>query len=393
MNAPKDKDKRKPLGLGLDALLPASGTQIAPGVKGASNVYKCPIDLISPQPGQPRQHFDDAALDELAASIREHGLLEPILVRRSPADDKRFEIIAGERRWRASQRAGHNEILVIVKDATPKLSFELALIENVQRQDLNPVEFAEALDRLLREHSHTQEALAGILKKDRSTISNALRLLKLPAPVRTMIIDGRLTEGHARPLLALPDDDAVIKAAEQISRGKLTVRQAEALVREKKQEKGSEDGEDAGEKKKTPKQKTPAVRDVEERIRKRMGCRVEVRDRDNKGEIVLSYADLDELDRILAIIEGDGGPQILSIPRKYADRGTAQRLANVGRLAFCCSSIQWPCAGATAPPADQSAKMVPHAIANNTKNNSNAKTSIRLSALRLETMPQPIANV
>jgi ParB family chromosome partitioning protein len=191
--------KRRALGRGLDALLPTS--QPAPSY-GDRSVFVCALDKIVPQKGQPRRYFDAAALEELAQSIKEHGLLEPIVVRRAPisggagtgADS--FEIIAGERRWRACQKAGLHEALVVVKDVSNKTAFELALIENVQREDLNPVELAEALDRLVKEYGYTQELLAQRLGKDRTTVTNSLRLLKLPPLVRTKIATGELSEGQ-----------------------------------------------------------------------------------------------------------------------------------------------------------------------------------------------------
>src|SRR5262249_30988746 len=156
---------------------------------------------------------------------------EPIVVRRIPGQD-RLEIIAGERRWRASQKAGLKEVLVVVKDVSPKAAFELALIENVQREDLNPVELAEALDRLTKEHGYTQAPLAERLGKDRTTIANSLRLLKLPQTVRSRVITGELTEGHARALLGAPTPSKIEELAEKVVRGRLSVRAAEALVRQ-----------------------------------------------------------------------------------------------------------------------------------------------------------------
>ncbi len=157
-------------------------------------------------------------------------MLEPLIVRRRPGADD-FEIIAGERRWRAAQRANLREVLVVVHDVSAKDAYELALIENVQREDLDAIEFAEALDRLIKEHSYTQETLAQRVGKDRSTIANALRLLRLPSAVRDKVVTGELSEGHARALLGAPDDAALATLAEKVIRGRLSVRQTEALVR------------------------------------------------------------------------------------------------------------------------------------------------------------------
>ncbi len=277
--------KRRALGRGLDALLPGLPSKAG----GDKSVFVCPLEKLVPQKGQPRRHFDATALAELAASIKEHGLLEPIVVRRIAGD--RFEIIAGERRWRASQKAGLREVLVVVKDVSPRDAFELALIENVQREDLNAIELAEALERLVKEHGYTQDALAERLGKDRTTITNSLRLLKLPARVRDKILTGELSEGHARALLGAGDASALEELAEHVIRGKLSVRATEALSRSVK-EKG-------GKRPSSGSDKSASVRDLEARLTRAMGARVEVRDRGNKGEIVIPYADLDALDRLI----------------------------------------------------------------------------------------------
>jgi ParB family chromosome partitioning protein len=291
-----DPSKRRALGRGLDALLPSAPQ--APAGYGDKSVFSCAIEKLVPQKGQPRQHFAKEKLEELAASIQEHGLLEPIVVRRVPGQDS-FEIIAGERRWRASQKAGLREVLVVVKDVSPKAAFELALIENVQREDLNPVELAEALDRLTKEHGYTQETLAERLGKDRTTIANSLRLLKLPPSVRTRVISGELTEGHARALLGAPDPTKIEELAEKVVRGRLSVRAAEALVRTAKS-KGKKDGDEKG---KTAPGKSAAVRDLEQRLTRAAGTKVVVKTDPadaKKGEISIPYEDLDHLDRILA---------------------------------------------------------------------------------------------
>src|SRR5271163_4213748 len=232
--------KKRALGRGLDALLPPAPS--ASAAYGERSVFSCALERIVPQKGQPRQHFDAKALEELSESIKEHGLLEPIVVRRvAPGVDK-FEIIAGERRWRACQKANLREAMVVVKDVSPRSAFELAIIENVQREDLNPVELAEALDRLVKEYAYTQETLAERLGKDRSTIANSLRLLKLPARVRGKIVTGELSEGHARALLGAVDDAKIEQLADKVLAGKLSVRATEALVRalRAKQGKGAE---------------------------------------------------------------------------------------------------------------------------------------------------------
>jgi ParB family transcriptional regulator, chromosome partitioning protein len=287
-------EKRRALGRGLDALLPEA-TAVMSG--GKEPVFTCPIERLSPQKGQPRQHFNDARLEELAKSIREHGVLEPLIVRRASGDGAagmdRYEIIAGERRWRAAQKAGLHELLVVVKDVTPADTFELALIENIQREDLNPLELAEALDRLIRDHKYTQEVLAERIGKDRTTIANSLRLLKLPARVRHMVIEGALSEGHARALLGAGSAEAVEKLADKVARAGLSVRETERLVRSLKT---------GGRSKETAAKKSASVRALEERLTRHLGTRVAIADDAGKGAIEIRYASLDELDRILDVI-------------------------------------------------------------------------------------------
>jgi ParB family chromosome partitioning protein len=284
--------KRRALGRGLDALLPAAPSATYHGDK---NVFTCPLEKIVPQKGQPRQHFDAQKLEELAQSIREHGLVEPLIVRRVPGGGDKLELVAGERRWRALQRAGVREALVVVKDVSAKEAFELAIIENVQREDLNPIELAEAFDRLVREHGYTQEALAERLGKDRTTITNGLRLLKLPPRVRTKLIAGELSEGHARALLGAGDAALIEELTDKVLRGKLSVRATEALVRARTKKKKAATADGKG----SPDGKSASVRDLESRLMRGLGTKVEVRDRGNKGEIAIPYADLDALDRII----------------------------------------------------------------------------------------------
>ena len=292
------------LGRGLDALLPPI-SQPPPPANGRGNpeseaapakpsaLFVCAIEKIVPCRTQPRQNFEASALDELTASIQAHGVLEPLVVRRLPGQDK-FEIVAGERRWRASQRAGLREVPVHVRDVNEKAAFELALVENVQREDLNPIEFAEAIGRLVSEHSYTQDSLAALLNKDRSTLANALRLLKLPEKVRALVVSGQLSEGHARALLGAPDDAKLEQLADKAVARKLSVREIEALVRALKASKEGTGGKDGAE------GKSAGVRDLEMRLARRYGARCEVKDRKGKGgEIVIRYGNLDELDRIL----------------------------------------------------------------------------------------------
>lgn len=299
------KGARRALGMGLDALLPARPAEREIAKYGDGAVFRVPIERIRPFAGQPRRRIDDERLEELAASIREHGLLEPLLVRRDastevagPAGD-RYELIAGERRWRACQRAGLTEVLAIVKDVSPKSAYELALVENLQREDLNPIEMAEAYDRLQRDHGYTQDELARRVGKSRPAVANAMRLLKLPAGVRAMVHEGSLSEGHARALLGAPDEASMKLLAEQAARGRLPVRRVEALVRKARRPRA----EDAPSK--VP-GKSPSVRDLELRLTRKLGVRASIEHAGPGGTLSFTYASLDELDRLLAILEPAG---------------------------------------------------------------------------------------
>ena len=286
--------ERRALGRGLDALLPLKPAPAsAPADYGEGNVFTCPLEKLAPQKNQPRRHFDPVALDELAASIRERGLIEPLVVRRQPGTD-RFEIVAGERRWRAAQRAGLRDVLVVVRDISSSEAYELALIENIQREDLNAIEFANALEHMAREHGYTQEELAARVGKDRSTVANVMRLLRLPEQIREAVLADELSEGHARALLGVKDEKAMAAVAEKVIRGHLSVRETEGLVRAAKR---SARGEPAG-----PRQKSASVRDLEHRLERKLGTKCQVRDQDGKGQIVISYGSLDELDRLLEML-------------------------------------------------------------------------------------------
>ena len=293
-----ERKGRRALGRGLDALLPTrpAVAQVDPRY-GAGAVFTSPIERIVPRDDQPRQRIDPTGLDDLATTIEEHGVIQPLVVRRlgDPGPNERYEIIAGERRWRAAQRAGLKEVPIVVKDVTPAEAFEMALIENVQRQDLNPVEVAEAYQRLLDDHGYTQEEVARRVGKSRVAVTNSLRLLRLPDSVRAMLGDGRLSEGHGRALLAASDPSTMVTVAQQAVRGRLSVRRLERLLRRSKEGSSpSKDGEAAP--------KSPGIRDLETRLGRRLGARVSVEHRGPGGKLVVSYADLDELDRIIALL-------------------------------------------------------------------------------------------
>jgi ParB family chromosome partitioning protein len=225
----KNDPKRPALGRGLSALIPGAPATPTPQ-RGLMNV---PVTEVSPDRDQPRRYWNQAAVEELAASVKARGIIQPILVRRIPEGG--YRIIAGERRWRASQIAGLSEIPVIVKEVSETEVFELALIENIQRQDLNPIEEAEAYNRLLSEHGLTQEDLAGRVGKERSTITNSLRLLKLPPPVREHLVSGTLSVGHAKALLGVDEAETMHQLADQVAAKGLSVRDTEKLVQKTKQ--------------------------------------------------------------------------------------------------------------------------------------------------------------
>jgi len=281
--------KAKPrLGRGLDGLIGPSST---PPARPAGTAA---IEELHPSRSQPRSHFDEAKLEELAQSIRELGVLEPVLVRRRPAGG--FEIIAGERRWRAAQRAGLREVPILVRELSTQQAFEAAIVENLQREDLNPVEIARAFQRLIDEHGHSPESIASRIGKDRSTIANAVRLLKLPAPVLGRIESGELSEGHGRALLGASTVASMQKLATAALEGGWSVREVERRVRATAKTAATVE-EKAG---KTGKTTSANVRDLENRLSKALGARVTVADRKGKGHVSIAYSSYDELDRILA---------------------------------------------------------------------------------------------
>lgn len=274
--------KRQALGKGLDALLP----------QGPASPYRL-IDVhqIRPNQLQPRQHFDEERLLELAASIREKGLLQPLVVR--PVEDG-YELIAGERRWRASQRAGLHTVPVIVKDASDPEALQLALIENVQRDDLSAIEEATAYRIMMEQFSLTQEAVAVSVGKSRASVANTLRLLQLPKAIQAMVINGELSMGHARAILPLPAASQAALAAEIIRRG-FSVRQTELKVQgllSRTRPKPKETSKD------------PNVLAAERRLEERWQTRVEIRPKGEAGSIVLHYHSREELDRLFEELVG-----------------------------------------------------------------------------------------
>jgi ParB family transcriptional regulator, chromosome partitioning protein len=285
-----DAAKKKVLGRGLSALIPGGGpVSVSEQKKGLLIV---PIEKVVPNDRQPRSHFDAQALDELAQSIRENGVLQPILVRKHGDE---YQIIAGERRWRAAQRAALHDVPVIVKELDDSAAFAVALIENIQRSDLNAIEEALAYERLLAEHDFTQEALAQRVGKDRSTIANSMRLLKLPERVRNFVVEGKLTMGHARALLGLEEPKLIEKAALDLVSSGGSVRDAEKLVARLKS--GESD-------KPEKKPMTPEAIALVDSLQQSLATRVRVVENQGKGKVEIDFHSLDELDRLVERLLG-----------------------------------------------------------------------------------------
>ncbi|ABS28679.1 ParB/RepB/Spo0J family partition protein [Anaeromyxobacter sp. Fw109-5] len=292
-------DKRRPaLGRGMAALLSnappppsaAAAPASTPAVSGRG-LLSLPLEAIERNPEQPRKRFDEAKLEELAASIREHGVVEPILVRKQGA---KYRIVAGERRWRAAQRAELREIPALVRETSDREAFEIALIENLQRADLNAIEEAEAYEVLASEHALTQDEIAKRVGKERSTVANALRLLKLPEEVRDAVRQGQLDMGHARALLGAADAEAMRRAAQKVIREGLSVRATEALVRALGRKESDRPA---------PASESPAVKALNQRLQRRLGARCKVVPKSAvAGRLEVEYTSLDELDGILAKI-------------------------------------------------------------------------------------------
>jgi ParB family chromosome partitioning protein len=284
-------DKRPALGRGLSALIPSAPAPVrqdaAPARPGELD-----IDLLTPNPRQPRVHMDEARLEELAQSIRSHGVIQPILVRRV---GDRTEIVAGERRWRAAQRAGLLKVPVVYRDVDDDHLLEVALIENIQREDLNPIEEAQAYRRLADDFQMSQEAIAVAVGKDRATVANYMRLLKLAAEVRSDVSSGALTMGHARALITLADEAAQRRVArEVVSRG-LSVREAEALVRRESSPAVAP----------PPRKIDPNTRAAEERLRVALGTRVRIVRKGDGGRLEVDFANEEELQRIYETLTGE----------------------------------------------------------------------------------------
>lgn len=303
--------KKRGLGRGLDALLNASAPVLDepapvavkdtsppshhPTAEDVESLVRIPIEFVHRSRYQPRRVFDEQALQDLADSISAQGIMQPLVVRRIPGEEQGYELIAGERRWRASQLAGLSEVPCILKQASDQAVLAMALIENIQREDLNPIEEAMALSRLQQEFSLTHDEVAGVVGKSRATVSNLLRLLNLAPSVREMLEERKIEMGHARAILALPQDRQGPTAREIEERG-LSVREAEALVRGLLKQDGKPDRK----KKSAQQQLDPDVARLQEHLSENLGAPVHIEAGKGKsGRLVIRYASHDELDGIL----------------------------------------------------------------------------------------------
>lgn len=281
--------KKPVLGKGLGALIPVyEGKE-----NSLQNATFCDIDQIDPNPSQPRKNFDEDKLASLAETIRKRGILQPLLVRRKGS---RYELIAGERRWRAARLAGLDKVPVVVREAEDDESLEISLLENLQREDLNPIEEAHAYQQLLDRLGLTQEDLAGKVGKDRSSVANAIRLLQLPREIQEEVASGGISVGHARALLALTHEVEQIRAVALIKQKGLTVRDTERYVQQRKMGAG------------TGRAKSPALdpdtRRIQDDLSRRLGMKVTIQKRGKGGRVLISYSSLDQFDRLCSLLLG-----------------------------------------------------------------------------------------
>ncbi len=288
MNTGTDK-QRKALGRGLSTLLPAKAAPPVPE-PAAEPTTRLPIDRIAANPMQPRTVFHPDRLQELANSIRANGVIQPVIVRKA---GERFQIVAGERRWRAAQLAGLTELPVVIQEIAEPQLLEIALIENIQREDLGPLEIAHAFDRLHRELNLSQEQIAQRTGKDRASIANYLRLLKLPTRVQALLASARLSMGHAKAILGLPSDDLQVETAERAAAQGLSVRQVEALVQEQTSDRPRKKGEAREQ------VQDPNVKAAVEALQNELGTRVRIVElNEQRGRIEIEYYSQEQLDRL-----------------------------------------------------------------------------------------------
>ena len=284
---------KKGLGKGLDALFADNLVELEQEQRPDALLR---LSQIEPDKSQPRKHFEEEALNQLAESIKAHGLIQPILV--APIGEARYRIIAGERRWRACRLAGLEEIPALIREYSPREISEISLVENLQREDLNPVEEALGYRNLMELYGMTQEQIAETVSKSRPAIANALRLLALPEPLLEQLRSGALSAGHARALLSVEDAEGRQALADKIIAEGLSVRQAEELAKKTKKEEKTHPAADPA--------VTQAIRELENRASARVGNKVTIRHKsNNKGKVEINYYSVDELEKIIEILEGD----------------------------------------------------------------------------------------
>ena len=296
-------NKRRALGKGLESLLPRAPQPVAEPVVHApapapvetGKPREIPVGDIDRSPYQTRTHFDEIQLAELAASIEATGVVQPIVVR--PLPGGRFQLIAGERRWLASQRAGKETIPAIVRHASDEQAMEMTIVENLQRTDLNPMEQARAYERLAREFQLTQEQMAKRTGKDRASVANFLRLLRLPTEVQGQVESGALSFGHAKALLPLEDPATILKAAQKVTALSMSVRQTESYVQGLLNPEAKKSG---GEQKE--KVVDPNVREVQQNLQRLLGLKVQIEDRKGRGRVIIEYAKIEEFDHLLEML-------------------------------------------------------------------------------------------
>ncbi len=300
MNIAATDPKRRALGKGLDSLLPRVNVAPAPSPTDSEGgrAREIPLDQIDPNPFQTRSQMNEEQLAELSASITANGVVQPVLVR--PLLNGRFQLIAGERRWRASQLAGKATIPAILRQVSDEQAMEITIVENLQRADLNPMEQARAFERLSREFHMTQEQMAVRTGKDRATVANFLRLLRLPTSVQARVESGELSFGHARTLLAFEHAEEIEKAAQRIGALSLSVRQTENYVQ------GLLHPERVS--RKDPKPEPPVdpnVREVQDRLQRALGLKVHIEDHHGRGKVVIEYGRLEDFDTLLEQLAGE----------------------------------------------------------------------------------------
>jgi ParB family transcriptional regulator, chromosome partitioning protein len=313
----KVEPKRRALGKGLESLLsrpapprvvassssprsqaesPRQGAEDLPIVHPSGTPLEVPTDLIDPNPYQTRLHVDEQKLDELCRSIVANGVVQPIIVR--PLPNGRFQLIAGERRWRASVKAGKETVPAVVRQVADEQAMEMTIVENLQRADLNPMEQARAYDRLSREFHMTQEQVAQRTGKDRATVANFLRLLRLPAPVQGKVESGELSFGHARALLSLDAAEEILKSMGKVVALSMSVRQTETYVQglmdpERKRQKSEE---------KAKEPLDPNVREAQDRLQRQLGLKVRIEDKNGRGRVMIEYSGLEDFDSLMSAL-------------------------------------------------------------------------------------------